>query len=58
MMKCVPVALISDHSKRMRCVILSSLACLDVPYFSTARFSEKKIIDHNVRVLVFSTTVV
>jgi hypothetical protein len=32
---CVSVALVIQHGKRMRRVILSSLACLVVPYFST-----------------------
>jgi len=32
---CVFVALVIQHAKRMRRTILSSLACLTVPYFST-----------------------
>jgi hypothetical protein len=31
----VSVALVIQHTKRMRRVILSSVACLAVPYFST-----------------------
>jgi len=41
----VYVALASQYAKRMRC-IMSSMACLALPYFSTstqtARFSEKR----------------
>jgi hypothetical protein len=32
---CVPVGLAIQHKKRMRVIILSSVACLTVPYFST-----------------------
>jgi hypothetical protein len=33
--KCVSVALVIQHAKRMRHIILSSVACPAVPYFST-----------------------
>jgi hypothetical protein len=33
--ECVSVALVIQHAKRMRCIILSSVACLALPYFST-----------------------
>jgi hypothetical protein len=33
--ECVSVALVIQHAKRMRRIILSSVACLTVPYFST-----------------------
>jgi hypothetical protein len=33
--ECVSVGLVIQHAKRMRCIILSSVACLAVPYFST-----------------------
>jgi hypothetical protein len=33
--KCVSVALVIQHAKRMCRIILSSVACLAVPYFST-----------------------
>jgi hypothetical protein len=33
--ECVSVALVTQHAKRMRCITLSSVACLAVPYFST-----------------------
>jgi hypothetical protein len=33
--ECVSVAVVIQHAKRMRRIILSSVACLAVPYFST-----------------------
>jgi hypothetical protein len=33
--ECMSVALVIQHVKRMRRIILSSVACLAVPYFST-----------------------
>jgi len=33
--ECVSVALVIQHAKRMRRIILSSVACLAVPYSST-----------------------
>ena len=33
--ECVSVALVVQHAKRMRSIILSSLACMAVNYFST-----------------------
>jgi hypothetical protein len=32
---CLSVALVIQHAKRMRRIMLSSVACLDLPYFST-----------------------
>ena len=32
--ECVSVALLTQHAKRTRCIILSSVACLAVPCFS------------------------
>jgi hypothetical protein len=34
--ECASVALVIQHAKRMRRIILSSVACLAVPYFSTS----------------------
>jgi hypothetical protein len=33
--ECVSVALVIQHAKRMRRIILSPVACLSLPYFST-----------------------
>ena len=40
--ECVSVALVILHAMCMRSIIVSSVACLAVPYSSTARFSEKR----------------
>ena len=55
-------ALVIQHAKRMRCIILSSFACLVVPYFS--KISHKwhnfqgggGVIERRMRVLISSTT--
>jgi hypothetical protein len=46
--ECVSVALVIQQAKRMRLIILPSVACVTLPYFSTlsqktARFLEKKV---------------
>jgi hypothetical protein len=53
---CVSAALVIQHVKRMRHIVLSPLASLDLPYFSTLshkRRDLKKIIEHKVCVLIF-----
>jgi hypothetical protein len=53
--ECVSVTLITQHTKRMRRIILSSVACLALPSFS-ALFHKwhdfrKKVIEHKMCVL-------
>jgi hypothetical protein len=60
----VPVALVIQRATRMDHRILSSVACLALPYFSTLSHEQhdfwggkkKKITEHNTCVLLLSTT--
>jgi hypothetical protein len=58
----VSVALIIQHTKRMRRIIFSSVACLDVPCFPTLSHKRhdfrKNLIEHKMCVLIFSMSFV
>jgi len=58
--QCVSVALIIQHTMRMRRDILSCMACLVLLYFfqiisQTSRFSGKNVMEHKMRVLILYT---
>jgi hypothetical protein len=50
--ECVPVALVIQHAKRMHHVMLSSVACLDVPYLTDGTFVQELL--NTKRVFLFS----
>jgi hypothetical protein len=59
----VSVALVIQHAKRLRRIMLSSVACLVLPYFSILfrtgnNFRKKRVIERKMCVLVFFTTFV
>jgi hypothetical protein len=60
--ECVSVALVIRHAKRMRSIILSSVACLVLPYISTLSHKRhdfrEKVTEHEMYVFTFCTTFV
>jgi hypothetical protein len=58
--ECAFVVLVIQHAKCMRRIILSFVACLDLPYFSTLSHTQydcrKKVTEYKMCVLVFPTT--
>jgi hypothetical protein len=56
------VALVIQHAKRMRHIMLSSVACPDLQYFYTLSHKRhdfrQKVPEHKTCVLIFSTTFV
>jgi len=58
--ECVFVALVIQHAKRKRHIILSYLACLALPYFSALshkRFSGEKVIKQKKMCLLMLPTI-
>jgi hypothetical protein len=60
--ECVFVALVIQHAKCMRPIILSSVACLATLNFSILPHKhnnfQKSIIEHKMCILIFSTTLI
>jgi hypothetical protein len=60
--ECVSVAFVIQHTKRMRRIILSSVACLPLHYLSTLSHKRHRVrenvIKHKMCVFIFSTTLV
>ena len=60
--ECVSIALVSQHVTRMRRVMLLSVAYPALTYFSTLSHTRhdfrKKVIEHKMCVLIFSSTFV
>ena len=58
--ECVSVALVIQHAKRMRCIILSSMTCLALAHFLTLSHKRhdiwKNVTEHKKCVLIVSET--
>jgi hypothetical protein len=56
--ECVAVALVIQHAKRMRRIILLSAVCLALPYFSTLSHKRhdfrKNVIEHKMCVFLYN----
>jgi hypothetical protein len=58
---CESVAIVIQHVKRMRLILLTSVAYLPLPYFSTLShkghdFQKNKLVEYKICVLIFSIT--
>jgi hypothetical protein len=60
--ECVSVPLVIQHTERMLRIVLPSVACPALPYFSTLSHKRhdfrEKVIEHKMCVLIFSTSFV
>jgi len=56
------LALVIQHAKNMRCIVVSFVAYLAISYFSTVHHKGtifgKRVTEYNMCVLIFSTTFV
>jgi hypothetical protein len=56
---CVFLALVIQHAMRIRRIILPSIACLTLPYFSSLSHKRhdfrKRVTEHKIRVFIFSS---
>ena len=61
--ECVSVALVIQHVMHVRCIILTSVDCLAVTYFSILShkrhdFRENKLLNIKMNVLIFTANVI